>query len=60
MIYEAVSLDSNVLRRCLVVNWRDLLGRDLQALFSQAFGAVLIVLPANLDTLTPSTKAVRP
>ncbi|VDK80500.1 unnamed protein product [Litomosoides sigmodontis] len=57
VIYEAVSLDSNVLRRCLLVNWHDLLGRDLQALFSQAFGAVLIVLPANLDTLTPSTKA---
>ncbi|VDM21217.1 unnamed protein product [Wuchereria bancrofti] len=56
VIYEAVSLDSTVLRRCLVVNWRDLLGRDLQALFNQAFGAVLIVLPANLDTLTPSTK----
>ncbi|VBB31839.1 unnamed protein product [Acanthocheilonema viteae] len=56
VIYEAVSLDSNVLRRCLIVNWRDLLGRDLQALFSQAFGAVLIVLPANLDALTPSTK----
>uniref|UniRef100_A0A915PEJ6 BOS complex subunit NCLN n=1 Tax=Setaria digitata TaxID=48799 RepID=A0A915PEJ6_9BILA len=56
VIYEAVSLDSNVLRRCLIVNWHDLLGRDLQTLFNQAFGAVLIVLPANLDTLTPSTK----
>ncbi|KAM3721861.1 Nicalin [Dirofilaria immitis] len=56
VIYEAVSLDSNVLRCCLVVNWHDLLGRDLQALFNQAFGAVLIVLPANLDMLTPSTK----
>ncbi|CAG9538877.1 unnamed protein product [Cercopithifilaria johnstoni] len=56
VVYEAVSLDSNVLRRCLVVNWRDLLGRDLQALFKQAFGAALIVLPADLDTLTPSTK----
>uniref|UniRef100_A0A8R1TQ92 BOS complex subunit NCLN n=1 Tax=Onchocerca volvulus TaxID=6282 RepID=A0A8R1TQ92_ONCVO len=56
VIYEAVSLDSNVLRRCLVVNWRDLLGRDLQVLFNQAFGAIIIVLPANLDTLTPSTK----
>ncbi|VDO50550.1 unnamed protein product [Onchocerca flexuosa] len=55
-MYEAVSLDSNVLRRCLVVNWRDLLGRDLQVLFNQAFGAAIIVLPANLDTLTPSTK----
>ncbi|VDN31598.1 unnamed protein product [Gongylonema pulchrum] len=56
VMYEAVSLDGNALRRCLVVSWRDLLGRDLQRLFGQTLSAVLIVLPSSLSNLTPATR----
>ncbi|VDM98755.1 unnamed protein product [Thelazia callipaeda] len=57
VMYEAVSLDGNILRRCLIVNWHDLLGRDVQSLLNQVLGAVLIVVPDNLDTLTPSARS---
>lgn len=58
VLYEAVSLDGNTLRRCVVVGWRELLGRDLQTLFDQAVGGVIIIIPADLDALSPAHRAV--
>lgn len=56
VMYEAVSLEGSALRRCVLVNWRELLGRDLQSVFGQAVGAALIVIPADLDLLSQSDR----
>lgn len=57
-MYEAVSLDSTILRRCIVANWHELLGRDLQSLFGQAVGVLLIIIPSDLDALSLSERNV--
>uniref|UniRef100_A0A0N5AU22 BOS complex subunit NCLN n=1 Tax=Syphacia muris TaxID=451379 RepID=A0A0N5AU22_9BILA len=53
VMYEAVSLNSNTIRRSVIVGWRKLLGKNLQLLFGGGIGALIIVIPANLDALTP-------
>ncbi|MFH4981745.1 hypothetical protein AB6A40_008454 [Gnathostoma spinigerum] len=57
VMFEAVSLDGNALRRCLVVSWRDLIGRDLNKVFSHAVGSVLIIIPADYRTLSVNDRA---
>lgn len=59
-MYEAAALDSKtLLRRCLVVLWRDLLNRDLSQTFDKALGAALIVIPADVDGLSGQDRQVR-
>ncbi|VDM40459.1 unnamed protein product [Toxocara canis] len=56
VMYEAVSLPGNALRRCVMAGWRELLGRDLHTLFDQAVGGVIIIIPADLDALSPADR----
>jgi hypothetical protein len=59
-MYETAALDSKtLLRRCLVVLWRDLINRDLSQTFDKALGAALVVIPADLDALSGQDRQVR-
>lgn len=57
-MYEAVSLNSNSLRRSVLVSWHDLVGKNLQLLFGGGVGALIIVIPANFSTLSSSDRLV--
>ncbi|KAK5985321.1 Nicalin [Trichostrongylus colubriformis] len=56
--YEAVSLNSKALRRCVVTSWRDLTGRHLDELLETTVGALLIIIPSDLDALSPADKTL--
>lgn len=69
--YEAVSLDGNYLRkfdsagsqdfvtfRCVVALWKDIATRDIDQLLSSPVGALLIVVPQDLDLLSPADRTV--
>lgn len=56
VMYEAVSLNANSLRRSVVVGWRELLGKNLQLLFGGGIGALVIVIPADLDALSATDR----
>ncbi|GMT28036.1 hypothetical protein PFISCL1PPCAC_19333 [Pristionchus fissidentatus] len=56
VMYEAVGIDSNALRKCMVVSWRDLWNRDLEGMFNAAVGAVIIVLPPDFSMLAPNER----
>jgi hypothetical protein len=52
---EATSLSNigTTLRRCAVVGWRELIGvANIESALNDALGAVLILLPSDLNTLT--------
>jgi hypothetical protein len=46
--FEAVSLNQSVLRRCLIVRWKDLEGKNVAEILSASSGAALIIVPENL------------
>lgn len=50
--FEAVSLNQSVLRRCLIVRWKELEGKDVSDVLSANAGAVLVVVPQNLGIPT--------
>uniref|UniRef100_A0A1I7XHY7 BOS complex subunit NCLN n=1 Tax=Heterorhabditis bacteriophora TaxID=37862 RepID=A0A1I7XHY7_HETBA len=56
--YEAVSLDSKALRRCVVTSWRDIANKELDSLLSTSVGALLIIVPSDLDALSPADKTL--
>ncbi|CAJ0962717.1 unnamed protein product, partial [Mesorhabditis belari] len=51
MSFDAVTLDGNTLRKCIVVDWLTLVGRDLDGILSSSAGALLIVIPFDIKTL---------
>ncbi|CAI4230951.1 unnamed protein product [Auanema sp. JU1783] len=51
--YEAVHLDSGALRKCVVISWRDAATRDLTELLGVSIGGFLILIPEDLDSLSP-------
>lgn len=57
-MYDAVSLKSNALRRCLIVDWKDLLAVDLNSVLGHAVGGALIILPYNIDDLSSANRLV--
>ncbi|GMR53222.1 hypothetical protein PMAYCL1PPCAC_23417, partial [Pristionchus mayeri] len=56
ILYEAVGIDANALRKSVVVSWRDLMNRDLDGLFKTAVGSMIIVLPADFADLSPAER----
>jgi hypothetical protein len=46
--FEAVSLNQSVLRRCLIVRWKDLEGKNVADVLTSSAGAALIIVPENL------------
>uniref|UniRef100_A0A914YAW3 BOS complex subunit NCLN n=1 Tax=Panagrolaimus superbus TaxID=310955 RepID=A0A914YAW3_9BILA len=40
--YDAVSLGSDVVRKALIVNWNDLVGKDIEKLLSAPTGAIIV------------------
>ncbi|GMT00362.1 hypothetical protein PENTCL1PPCAC_22536 [Pristionchus entomophagus] len=56
VIYEAVGIDANALRKSMVVSWRDLVNRDLDGLFKTAVGSMIIVLPSDFSALSPAER----
>ncbi|XGW22707.1 hypothetical protein V3C99_005150 [Haemonchus contortus] len=56
--YEAVSLNSKALRKCVVTSWRDLTSRHLDVLLETTVGALLIIIPSDLDALSPADKTL--
>lgn len=51
VLYEAVSLNSSTLRKCVVVSWRDLKGKDLEKSLEATVGAVIIIIPKDFNSL---------
>lgn len=58
IFYEAVSLNKSNFRKCVIVNWRDLIDKDLEKSISAAVGAILIIIPENLNTLSKNDQKV--
>ncbi|CAJ0592526.1 unnamed protein product [Cylicocyclus nassatus] len=57
--YEAVSLTSKALRRCVVTSWRDLTSyTNLDDLLATSVGALLVIIPSDLDALSPADKTL--
>ncbi|CAI5439018.1 unnamed protein product [Caenorhabditis angaria] len=50
--YEAVSLNSRTLRRCMVTTWRELLTLDVDDMWQLSTGAVLIFIPSDIEKLS--------
>lgn len=59
VLYEAVSLNNSAARKCVLVNWRELIDKDLETTISAAIGAVLVIIPNDLDTLSESNRQVK-
>lgn len=58
--FEAVSLNSrHMIRRCLVLWWKDLNPETLHQTITSNLGAVLIVLPESLSSLEEADRQVR-
>lgn len=58
IFYEAVSLNSTKIRKCVILKWRDLINRDVASSVGAAIGALLIVIPSDLDALTDMERQV--
>lgn len=58
VFYETVSLNSTTIRKCVVVKWRDLINQELETTVGAAIGALLIVIPSDLDALTDIEREV--
>lgn len=56
VLYETVSLNGSILRKCLVVNWWDLVNKELESTIGAAVGAVLVIIPEDLDSLTANER----
>jgi len=58
--FDATSLDSNLLRRCLVVSWKSLALTQvsLADLLPTSLGAVVIIIPARLSELNDDEQQV--
>ncbi|CAJ0577731.1 unnamed protein product, partial [Mesorhabditis spiculigera] len=50
--FEGVTLDGNFLRRCIVADWSELVGRDLNTVLGSSAGALLVVVPSDFSNLT--------
>ncbi|TKR95192.1 hypothetical protein L596_009391 [Steinernema carpocapsae] len=50
--FEAVSLNTDTLRKSALVLWKDLVNRDLSAVFEKGAGAVVIVIPEDFAKFT--------
>lgn len=51
-MYQAVDINESALRKCVVIKWWDLIGVDFEDKFSAVLGAVLIILPKDVNELT--------
>ncbi|KAF7634909.1 Peptidase_M28 domain-containing protein [Meloidogyne graminicola] len=52
VIYQAVDLNESALRKCVVIKWWDLINIDFEDKFSAVLGAVLVILPKDLNELS--------
>ncbi|KAL7074075.1 hypothetical protein ACQ4LE_006710 [Meloidogyne hapla] len=52
VMYQAVDLNESALRKCVVIKWWDLIGIDFEEKFSAVLGAVLIILPKDVNELS--------
>uniref|UniRef100_A0A915NUD3 BOS complex subunit NCLN n=2 Tax=Meloidogyne TaxID=189290 RepID=A0A915NUD3_9BILA len=52
VMYQAVDINESALRKCVVIKWWDLIGVDFEDKFSAVLGAVLIILPKDVNELT--------
>ncbi|KJH44822.1 Nicastrin [Dictyocaulus viviparus] len=44
------------LPRCIVTSWRDLVNHNLNQLLANSVGAILVLIPSDLDALTPNDR----
>lgn len=51
VMYEVVSLNGSVLRKCVILSWRDLIGKDLEKTLGASVGAVVVLIPSSFDSL---------
>ncbi|KAE9547730.1 hypothetical protein FO519_009057 [Halicephalobus sp. NKZ332] len=49
--WDAVSLGSEFVRKAAILEWRDLVGKDVQNTLQAGMGAVLIIIPSELSVL---------
>lgn len=58
VLYEAVSFNKSILRKCVIVNWRDLVYEELESSIGAAVGAILVIIPNNVNTLSKADQKV--
>lgn len=58
VLYETVSINGSALRKCLIVSWRDLIDKDLDSSLGAAIGAVLVIIPEDMNALMEAERRV--
>lgn len=58
VLYEAVPFNKSALRKCVIVNWRDLIDKELESSIGAAVGAVLVIIPENVNALPETDQKV--
>ena len=59
--WDAVSLTSigaEAIRKSVVVNWKQIVGKDIDSILGAPTGAVLIIIPSDVASLSESDKKV--
>lgn len=56
--WEAVTLGSDFVRKAAIVEWRHLIGKNVQETLYAGLGAVLITIPNNLSVISKEDKQV--
>jgi hypothetical protein len=54
--YDAVALGKDIVRKAVIVNWKQLIGKDVESLLGAPTGAVLVVIPKNVGDLSSEEK----
>jgi hypothetical protein len=54
--WDAVALGKEVVRKAVIVDWKQLIGKDVEKLLSAPTGAVLVIIPKNVGDLKAEEK----
>uniref|UniRef100_A0AC35G6F9 Nicalin n=1 Tax=Panagrolaimus sp. PS1159 TaxID=55785 RepID=A0AC35G6F9_9BILA len=54
--FDAVSLGKDIVRKAVIVNWLDLVGKDIEKLLSAPAGAILVIIPKDVASLNAQQK----
>lgn len=56
--WDAVSLGTDTVRKAVVVNWKKLVGKDVEELLKAPMGAVMVVIPSDVSSMSEGDKKV--
>jgi hypothetical protein len=56
--WDAVALGKDIVRKAVIVNWKQLIGKDIETILMSPSGAVLVIIPKNVGDLNSNEKTV--